>query len=192
MFGQPHETAYFDCEWSMSWVKRAETWRVDGRVALADCLSRAQDATTLRLRRTSDSDLAQLLAVWWFNDCQDNCLQDGFWIPKISPNFGLRHKTRPFCGIFEMKWMPRPLNCWIQRSWSKKSLQSLAARFAAFCIFMVWLYLFFQPTNSAAKHVFESEVGTAQPHSFCKYRTHAQPGDLDPTLLLTPLAEVTP
>jgi len=120
MFGQPHETAYFDCEWSMSWVKRAETWRVDGRVALADCLSRAQDATTLRLRRTSDSDLAQLLAVWWYNDCQDNRLQDGFWIPKISPNFGLRHKTRPFCGIFEMKWMPRPLNCWIQRSWSKK------------------------------------------------------------------------
>jgi len=74
----------------------------------------------------------------------------------------------------------------------KKSLQSLAARFAAFCILMVWLYLFFQPTNSAAKHVFKSEVGTAQPHSFCKYRTHAQPGDLDPTLLLTPLAEVTP
>jgi len=29
-------------------------------------------------------------------------------------------------------------------------------------------------TNLAAKHVLKSEVGTAQPHSLCKYRNHVQ------------------
>jgi len=36
------------------------------------------------------------------------------------------------------------------------------------------------PTNFAAKHVFKSEVGTAQPHSLCKYQSRT---DLDWTLL---------
>ena len=29
------------------------------------------------------------------------------------------------------------------------------------------------PTNSAAKHAFALKVSTAQPHSLCKYQSHA-------------------
>jgi len=40
-------------------MERAETWRVDARVALACCNSSAHDATFLRLHSTSNSDLAK-------------------------------------------------------------------------------------------------------------------------------------
>jgi len=55
---QPQETVDFESEGSMPWVERAKTWRVDGRVTLPGCKSSAHDGTVLRLRSTSNWDLA--------------------------------------------------------------------------------------------------------------------------------------
>jgi len=97
--------------------------------------------------QSSDSDLAQLLAVWWYNNCKTGFESQKFH--RTLPYFGLRHKTRPFLEIscHQRVWFGFDWCCfhYFVRNSLVALLEALCARICSLdsrISVYVWLFFF--------------------------------------------------